>query len=33
MIRFTKHAREAISIRYITINWIEAAVSAGLDRA
>ena len=28
MIRFTKHAREAISIRDITINWIEAAVSA-----
>jgi hypothetical protein len=28
MIRFTKHAREAISIRDITIDWIEAAVSA-----
>src|SRR5437660_1466667 len=28
MIRFTKHAQEAISIRDITIDWIEAAVSA-----
>ena len=28
MIRFTKHAREAISIRDITINRIEATVSA-----
>jgi Domain of unknown function (DUF4258) len=28
MIRFTKHAQEAISIRDITIDWIEAAVGA-----
>jgi hypothetical protein len=28
MIRFTKHIQEAISIRDITIDWIEAAVSA-----
>jgi len=28
MIRFTKHALEAISVRDIAIDWIEAAVSA-----
>jgi uncharacterized protein DUF4258 len=28
MIRFTKHAQEAISIRDIAVDWIEAAVSA-----
>jgi hypothetical protein len=28
MIRFTKHIQEAISIRDITIDWIEAAVGA-----
>jgi hypothetical protein len=28
MIRFTKHAQEAISARDITVNWIEAAVGA-----
>jgi hypothetical protein len=28
MIRFTKHAREAISVRDIAIDWIEAGVSA-----
>jgi len=27
MIRFTNHAREAISIRDIAVEWIEAAVS------
>ena len=28
MIRFTKHAQEAISARDIAVDWIEAAVSA-----
>ena len=28
MIRFTKHAQEAISARDIVVDWIEAAVSA-----
>ena len=28
MIRFTKHAQEAIRIRDIAIEWIEAAVTA-----
>ena len=28
MIRFTKHAQEAISVREIAIDWIEAAVNA-----
>src|SRR5437879_3589702 len=28
MIRFTKHAQEAISVREIAVDWIEAAVSA-----
>ncbi len=28
MIRFTKHAEEAISVRAIAVDWIEAAVSA-----
>jgi hypothetical protein len=28
MIRFTKHAEEAISARNIAVDWIEAAVSA-----
>jgi len=28
MIRFTKHAQEAISAREIAVDWIEAAVSA-----
>ena len=28
MIRFTKHAQEAISAREIAIDWIEAAVDA-----
>jgi hypothetical protein len=27
MIRFTKHAHEAISVRDIAVDWIEAAVS------
>jgi Domain of unknown function (DUF4258) len=27
MIRFTKHAQEAISIRDIAVGWIEAAVN------
>ena len=27
MIRFTKHAQEAISVRAIAIDWIEAVVS------
>ena len=27
MIRFTKHAQEAISVRDIAVNWIETAVS------
>jgi hypothetical protein len=28
MIRFIKHAQEAISARDIAVDWIEAAVSA-----
>jgi len=28
MIRFTKHAQEAISVRDIAVNWIETAVGA-----
>ena len=28
MIRFTKHALEAISARDLVVDWIEAAVSA-----
>ena len=28
MIRFTKHAQEAISARDIAVDWIEVAVSA-----
>jgi hypothetical protein len=28
MIRFTKHAQEAISARDIAVAWIEAAISA-----
>ena len=28
MIRFTKHAQEAIRVRDIAIEWIEAAVTA-----
>ena len=28
MIRFTKHAHEAISARDIAVHWIEAAVGA-----
>jgi hypothetical protein len=28
MIRFTKHAQEAISARNIAVDWIQAAVSA-----
>jgi hypothetical protein len=28
MVRFTKHAREAISVREIAADWIEAALSA-----
>jgi hypothetical protein len=28
MIRFTKHAQEAITVRDLAIDWIEAAVSA-----
>ena len=28
MIRFTKHAHEAISVRDIGVDWIEAAVNA-----
>ena len=28
MIRFTKHAQEAISTRDIAVDWIEAAISA-----
>jgi hypothetical protein len=27
MIRFTKHAQEAISVRAIAVDWIEAVVS------
>ena len=33
MIRFTKHAQEALSIRDIAVGWIEAAVNTpDLDR-
>jgi len=28
MIRFTKHAQEAISVREIAVDWIEAALRA-----
>jgi Domain of unknown function (DUF4258) len=28
VLRFTKHAREAISVRDIAIEWIEAALNA-----
>ena len=28
MILFTKHAQEAISVREIAVDWIEAAISA-----